>query len=246
MAALLQMILREGGIDSDVAFDAEHAKALLARNDYLAMTLDLMLPGQDGISLLKELREAAATHDLPVVVVSAKASEGRRALNGGAVNIVDWMDKPIDAERLLKDLRGLARYGDDRPRILHVEDDPDVASVVQAVVEDVAEVEVVATLAEARRRLAGDNFQLVILDLTLPDGNGEELLPLLRHNTGGSIPVVVFSASEIEADLAESVNKALVKSLTSNEQLLDSILQHIDFQMDGGKHHGRTTESHAR
>ena len=245
VAALLQMILREGGIDSDVAYDAEHAKALLTRNDYLAMTLDLMLPGQDGISLLRELREAAATHDLPVVVVSAKASEGRDELNGGAVNIVDWMNKPIDAERLLADLRGLACHEDNRPRILHVEDDPDVASVVQAVLEEVAEVEVVATLAEARRQLASDNFQLVILDLTLPDGNGEELLPLLRHRTGGSIPVVVFSASEMEADLAESVSKALVKSLTSNEQLLDSILQHIGYQKDRGKHDGRITESHA-
>ena len=46
--------------------------------------------------------------------------------------------------------------------------------------ETVAEVEVVATLAEARRRLADAHYQLVILDLTLPDGSGEELLPLLQ------------------------------------------------------------------
>lgn len=227
MATLLQMILHEGGMDADVALDAEQAKSLLARNDYRAMTLDLMLPGQDGISLLRELRETAATHDLPVIVVSAKASEGQQELSGGAVNIVDWMDKPIDAERLLTNLRGLTRLSGDRPRILHVEDDADVALVVRTVVGDVAEVEVVTTLANARQRLSDDGFQLVILDLSLPDGRGEELLPLLRHRTGGSIPVVVFSANELEADLAESVNEALVNSLTSNEQLLDTILQQI-------------------
>ncbi len=228
VATLLQMVLREGGLDSDVALDAEQAKTKLAQNHYLAMTLDLMLPGQDGISLLKELRAAPATQDLPVVVVSAKAREGEQELNGGVLNILDWMEKPINTERLLQDLHSLVHSIDDRrPRILHVEDDPDVAAVVQGVVEDEADIEVVGTLADARQRLSANTYQLVILDLTLPDGKGEDLLPLLSQESGTPTPVVVFSASEVDHSAAEAVKKVLVKTLTSNEQLRNSILDQI-------------------
>ncbi|MDJ0806295.1 MAG: ATP-binding protein [Gammaproteobacteria bacterium] len=227
IATLLQIILRQGGLESDVALNAAEAKQLLANNDYLAMTLDLVLPGQDGIALLRELREAAATRDLPVVVVSARAEEGRRELNGGAINILDWIPKPIDEKRLLSDLQRLLR-NDDRPSILHVEDDPDVASVVAAVVGEKANIQVVTRVAEAREELDRHDYQLVILDLTLPDGSGEELLPLMHDRSDKPIPVIVFSARDLQEGAGKLVNQALLKSLTSNEQLLETIMSQID------------------
>lgn len=236
VASLLQMILREGKLDSDVALDATQAKSLLAKNDYLAMTLDLMLPGQDGISLLKELLEEATLYDLPVVVVSAKATEEQQDITGGAIHIIDWMDKPIDADRLLLNLHGLASSrSSEKPRILHVEDDVDVASIVRIVVGDEADVDVVATLAEARKKLKENDYQLVILDLILPDGHGEELLPFLQQEKHGSIPVLVFSADEIDSYAAESISEALVKTLTSNDQLLQSILSNIGSRKSGNE-----------
>ena len=74
------------------------------------MTLDLMLPDQDGVSLIRELRQAAETLQLPIVVVSARASEGRDELNGGALGVIDWLVKPIDQERLTRAVQRAVHY----------------------------------------------------------------------------------------------------------------------------------------
>ncbi len=58
VARLLCLLLEREGYRTDVAYDADQAKRLLRERSYAAMTLDLMLPGQDGISLIRELRQA--------------------------------------------------------------------------------------------------------------------------------------------------------------------------------------------
>ena len=78
----------------------------------------------------------------------------------------------------------------------------------------------VETLEEARQALAKENFDLVVLDLLLPDGNGAELLPLLAKR---QIPVIVFSAVELDGEYAKYVSEALVKSETTSQQLLQMI-----------------------
>ena len=66
-------------------------------------------------------------------------------------------------------------------------------------------------------------FDLVILDLVLPDGRGEDLLPLMRRPGFPATPVIVFSAKEQSEVLAHDIENVLVKSQTSNEDLLDAI-----------------------
>ncbi len=168
---------------------------------------------------------------MPIVVVSARAHQGRSELNGGALGVVDWLEKPIDrthlAEAVKRAIREALRHGARRgaaegARILHVEDDLDLQRVVAAIVGEDAAVESVATLEEARERLFRQPFDLVLLDLALPDGSGLELLPLL-----GSIdpptPVIIFSAHEVDLEVASRVATVLIKSQTSNRQLLERI-----------------------
>jgi DNA-binding response OmpR family regulator len=191
------------------------------------MTLDLMLPDEDGISLRRELRDAAATHNLPIVVVSAKAQLGKRELNGSAAAVIDWLNKPIDQDRLLMSVRRATQQWAERPRILHVEDDPGIAQVVAIMLKDLADVSHATTLSEAHVKLAEEQFDLVILDLGLPDGMGLELLPHL-HQTGPLTSVVLFSAHEVTATEARSVDAALVKTITSDEKLLNTITDLIN------------------
>ncbi len=222
-ATVLRMMLEQAGYAVDIAYDANQAKQLLAQGGYAAMTLDLALPGQSGISLLRELREHRATASLPIVVVSAKASEGKHELNGEEFCVIEWIDKPVNQERLLSMLNGVVgRSGRARPKVLHVENDPDIFHVVHGVVDEVADMIQAINLAEARQMIAQCRYDLVILDLDLPDGSGRELLPLLKGNSP-PIPVLVFSVYEIGLEDAKEVDAALVKSLTDNAQLLATI-----------------------
>ena len=223
IATVLRMMLEQAGYVVDIAYDADQAKQLLAQGGYAAMTLDLALPAQSGISLIRELRGHEETANLPIVVVSVKASEGRQELNGEEFCVIDWIDKPVNQERLLSVLNGIVRIsGRARPLVLHVEDDPDVFHVMHQVASEVADVIQAANLAEARQMLAQCRYDLVILDLDLPDGSGKELLPLLK-GASPPIPVLVFSVHEIGLEDAKEVDAALVKSRTDNAQLLATI-----------------------
>jgi len=94
VAKLIQLMLQNAGLASDIAYDAAEAKALLLRQHYAAMTLDLMLPDQDGLSLIRELRTAPGMAHLPVIVVSATAEEGKLKLHGENMEVIDWIGKP--------------------------------------------------------------------------------------------------------------------------------------------------------
>jgi len=221
IARLLAMMLEQAGLSSDIAHDAEQARRLLVERGYEAMTLDLSLPRENGMSLLRWIRGQERTRNLPVVVVSARAEGGRRRLTGGAVGIVDWIPKPIDEARLVASLQQALRatHGAS-PKVLYVEDDADVVSAVKEMVAPAFTVHHAATLAEARRMLAGEPYHLILLDLQLPDGHGSELLGALP-TPNAATPVVVFSVDEASGATADSVHGALVKARTSNEQLLD-------------------------
>jgi DNA-binding response OmpR family regulator len=223
VAHLLSLMLERDGYQVDVAHDAAEARRLLRARPYAALTLDLMLPDQDGVSLIRELRGSEATSRLPIVVVSVRADEGQAELNGGAVGVIDWLVKPIDEDRLRRAMEQAVRAPlGAGARILHVEDDPDLQRVVAAIVDRDAVVEAALNLAEARERLARQRFDLVILDLALPDGSGLELLPFL----GGlepPMPVLIFSAHEVDAAVADRVASVLIKSQTSNRELMEQI-----------------------
>ncbi|WP_379592717.1 ATP-binding response regulator [Teichococcus globiformis] len=228
VARLLQMMLDQHGWDGHIAATAEAAFAALDHGSFDALTLDLMLPDEDGISLFRRLRLRPDGHALPVVVVSAVADEGRLSLNGDAVGVVDWLEKPIDQARLRAALTQALHRAEGPSRILHVEDDDDIRRVVSAVMGDAAEMLPARSLAEARMALAEPGtLRLVIIDVGLPDGSGLDLLPDIQ-GLSPQPPVLIFSATDTGAHTAGSVAAALVKSRTENNTLHDTIRQLIE------------------
>jgi PAS domain S-box-containing protein len=108
IARLICMMLEKAGFDVDIARDAAQARERLVEGGYSAMTVDIKLPGEDGLSLIHSLREEARTRDLPVIVVSATADEGRVQLNNETLTLTDWLQKPIDENRLIVGIRNAA------------------------------------------------------------------------------------------------------------------------------------------
>ena len=224
IATLLIDMLELHGYRSLRTRTAAEAEHVLATTRVDALLLDLLLPDRDGLTLLRDLRSRPATEALPVIVVSARAELVRSEVNGSAVGVVDWLDKPIDEPRFARALAAIRRTGTERPRILHVEDDPDLAVIVATLVGEHVEIVNAATRLDAIRLLQDGRFDLVILDLGLPDGSATDLLPLLGELGGSHAPpVLVFSASVPGPDVARQVAEVLTKSLTSNERLLERI-----------------------
>lgn len=228
ISALLTLLLRQSGFVVDIAPDASSARQMLDAHQYAAMTLDLALPGESGISLLRTLRTNPATAALPVIVVSANAEIERAELAGETFGPIDWLSKPIDHSLLIETIqRNTTVPVYQRPRILHVEDDADVARVIAAIVEPIADITHTTALADARQLLIHHTFDLVIIDQSLPDGDGLTLLPVLDLPPGSPVPVLLFSVSEISNPTTDRPTRTLIKSRTSNAEILQEITKLI-------------------
>ncbi|MBE0615453.1 MAG: PAS domain-containing protein [Burkholderiales bacterium] len=222
----LQAMAVKAGYDSDLAGSAPELRLLLRQRHYVAMTLDLDHCGQDAAALMRELRASPETASLRVIALCADWEEGKKKIGGDSLGVVDWLSKPVDETRLVTAVQSVRRAGG-RPRILHVEDNGDVRHVVATIARDIADFEAAGSVAEARLRLARENFDLVLLDLGLPDGSGWELLPIIN----GLVPpvrVVIFSAQDAVHGSKRPPCAFLVKSQTTDEHLIEVIREAVN------------------
>ena len=104
LSALVQA-LREEGYAVDSAEDGKDGLFKASGGQYNAIVLDLMLPGMDGLSVLRELRK---TQTVPVLILTARDAlpDRVRGLDGGAD---DYLTKPFALSELLARLRALIR-----------------------------------------------------------------------------------------------------------------------------------------
>ncbi len=106
IANLLQKGLNEQGYEVEQCHDGNDGFARALSQPYDAIVLDIMLPGLDGISLLRKLREKKVT--TPVMVLTARGAVDERVegLDSGAD---DYMGKPFAMDELVARLRALMR-----------------------------------------------------------------------------------------------------------------------------------------
>lgn len=222
-SAMLQATLEDEGLQVDTADTLADARRILAEGRHGALVLDLRLPDGDGMDLVRELRTRPETRGMPVVIVSGESARGR-ARDVRALEVTDWIEKPVDPDRLADLVRStVGQAAPGATLVLHVDDDPDIREIVATALRECCEVLSAAGLTEARACLAERKPDLVILDLELQDGSGLDLLPELKEADGRPIPVVVFSAQDASGDLGSSVAAVLVKSRTSLSDLVGAV-----------------------
>jgi DNA-binding response OmpR family regulator len=225
VAAILEGLLQQEKLSSDIAVSAATARDYLQQHNYGVLLLDLTLPDMDGIDFLRELRSQDGTRHLPIIVISGRADAGKQLFNGSGVSVVDWLQKPLDTRRFRQALRR-SLFHCNRPTVLHVEDDMDMVQITKLLIKDTAEYHYVPSLSQARDYLNNPDHtvDLVILDLNLTDGSGVELF----NDIKGRCPVVVLSGNEPGENVTTQAAAALTKSKTSSEQLLSTIKHILD------------------
>ena len=106
IALLIQRGLRECGFVVDMVHHGDQALEIILDNHFDAVVLDVMLPGRDGLSILRTLRERS--NPVPVLILTARGeiSEKVEGLDLGAD---DYLAKPFSIEELIARLRALIR-----------------------------------------------------------------------------------------------------------------------------------------
>jgi len=112
--------LESEGFDVRTAADGNEALAELARKRADLVVLDLMLPGVDGLTVLRRLRESG--DDVPVIVLSARGQESERVA-GLELGADDYVSKPASPREVLARVRAvLRRSGNTGPESISVAD----------------------------------------------------------------------------------------------------------------------------
>lgn len=102
---LLQKFLIRHGFLVSAARDAAHARRLLAGLDFDMIVLDVMMPGEDGISLTRFIREGRAT---PVLLLTARGETEDR-IKGLEAGADDYLGKPFEPKELLLRINAILR-----------------------------------------------------------------------------------------------------------------------------------------
>jgi PAS domain S-box-containing protein len=179
-AFVLSDQLCHAGFAPDIANTAEEAVRAATSRRYAAILVDLQLPDKSGIALIKQLRLQWHYLNTPIVVVSANPKHGLQEEGASALNVLDWLAKPADIERLTRILKAatstpMAAGGE---VILVVEDNEKLRKLVVKQLNDLE-----YTVLEAEDGKAGveilkrnQKIDLLLTDIMMPGGiRGDDL-----------------------------------------------------------------------
>ncbi|HEX3141164.1 MAG TPA: response regulator [Rhizobacter sp.] len=107
LLALLREYLQAAGFRTSSAENGAQMRAVLAANRIDLIVLDLMLPGEDGLALCRDLRSRGTTH-IPVLMLTARSDEADRVL-GLEMGADDYLGKPFAARELLARVKAVLR-----------------------------------------------------------------------------------------------------------------------------------------
>lgn len=103
--SLLQKFLIRNGFLVSAARDAGHAERILSGLDFDLIVLDVMMPGEDGVSFCRRLRD---TRDVPVLLLTAKGETEDR-IKGLEAGADDYLAKPFEPKELLLRINSILR-----------------------------------------------------------------------------------------------------------------------------------------
>jgi len=140
-----------------------------------------------------------------------------------------WIDFPLAAELIdtsPHETRPLEPLGfAELPQVLHVEDDADLSLFLGSAMQGRINLTAAPTLRDARNQLSNHRFDLLIVDVTLPDGSGLDLIEELNRDQGFSVPVMILSANDMPATVQTHVAATMVKARASEATIINEVLR---------------------
>ncbi len=226
---LLQRFFEKKGFEIKTALSGLEGINLAKSLRPEAITLDVMMPGMDGWSVLTALKANAQTADIPVIMMTMVDDQNL----GYALGAAEYLLKPIDSRKLEMILHKFKPVSDS-DSILVVEDDPGVREMLcrQLRKENWKVIEA-KNGREALIKLQSHEPKLILTDLMMPEMDGFELVHHLKqHQKWHSIPVIILTAKTITAKdrqkLHGGVSKIFEKGSYQRSVLLDEVTKLLD------------------
>ncbi|HEY9179227.1 MAG TPA: HAMP domain-containing protein [Candidatus Baltobacteraceae bacterium] len=242
---ILLGLARDRGFKGIVALKGSDGLELARKFLPDAITLDIGLPDTDGWSLLSDLKNDPNTGNIPIHVISGE-EQWQRALDAGAIA---HLRKPVTEEALTETFDNLLGFADRTTKhLLVIEDDlTQLNAMVNLISTGEVQITAVRTGGEALEALQNGQFDCIVVDLGLPDVDGDDLIERIRmQRNHARTPVIVYTGRELDKQEEAKLNKlteaVILKDAMSPERLLDEtrfFLHQVESRLPAGK---RATE----
>jgi len=195
----------------------------------VAITLDVKLPDTSGWKVLDLLRNDLNYRHIPIHLISGEENRAL-ALKRGARS---FLLKPLENESLDELFDDIRSFNNKESRkILVIEDNElDSSQIIKMLQSDNMQVTIATTGKHALQETNLKDFDCIILDYTLPDISGIELLRQVSEIKQKLTPVIVYSAKDFDKKELYHLNRAsntvLLKGVNSLEHLLEETVLHL-------------------
>ncbi|MFM2314730.1 MAG: hypothetical protein RLZZ04_4006 [Cyanobacteriota bacterium] len=190
-----------------------------------AITLDVMMPGMNGWSVLTALKANPQTADIPVVMMTMVDDQNL----GYALGAAEYLLKPVQVKQLGTILD---KYKPDLTSnsILVVEDDSDIREILcRQLKKQNWEVIEAENGSQALMKLADYTPAMIISDLMMPEMDGFELVHQLRqHEQWRAIPIVILTAKEITTEDQQKLNGSVIKIFEKGYYHCSDLLEEVN------------------
>ena len=221
-----------------IAYDGESGLTLVHQYNFSGIILDYMLPGLNGIDILVNLKEDPKTQHIPVHIVSALDTLGDLRELGA----MDQATKPISHAKMTNIIQSMTNNRLKPINVLIVEDDSaSLFAIKRLLRRESVTTEGVRSAQAALIALRHQVYEVLILDLGLPDLSGIDLLDILVKDELIDPPKVIIHtgkdlSEQEKIHLALFTDRIVIKSSHSNEKLLTAVhsfVEHVVEDDDG-------------
>jgi signal transduction histidine kinase/CheY-like chemotaxis protein len=198
------------------ATNSEKGMELIREVKPKLILLDVLMPGRDGWSLLKECKTDKNLKDIPVIMIS-QLNQSNLASSLGAN---DYLTKPIDRSHFINTLKRILGNDAQDKKVLVIDDDKDVRELLSRLLKDAGYRAIDARDGKEGLERTKDEPALIILDLEMPRMDGFEFLDNYIKDVPEEkrAPVLVFSGKDL-TDVQEDLLKERVVGLVKKDDV---------------------------
>jgi signal transduction histidine kinase/CheY-like chemotaxis protein len=198
------------------ATNSEKGMELIREVKPKLILLDVLMPGRDGWSLLKECKTDKNLKDIPVIMIS-QLNQSNLASSLGAN---DYLTKPIDRSHFINTLKRILGNDTQDKKVLVIDDDKDVRELLSRLLKDAGYRAIDARDGKEGLERTKDEPALIILDLEMPRMDGFEFLDNYIKDVPEEkrAPVLVFSGKDL-TDVQEDLLKERVVGLVKKDDV---------------------------
>jgi signal transduction histidine kinase/CheY-like chemotaxis protein len=173
----------------------KEARNVLKKIRPITVMLDILLLGEDGWSLLTEMKRDESTREIPVLITTIIDDQQEKALELGAD---EYFVKPVNHQKLLEKLFTLRAL----EKILIIDDQPiDRYALKRKFLETGCTIVEAENGVEGIRKAKEEHPQVIFLDLVMPEMNGFEVLDHLNDDISTrDIPVIIYTNKVLKVE----------------------------------------------